>query len=319
MPPETRQPQRWAKRLLFAALWLTTPTLAEEPPEPRWYQVNLLVFRHLYPDATETWPRTALEIPQDWTRLVPPEAVASTPRRRGAVATPQIAPRMLEAHRQLRNSRDFRPLAVLAWREALEENQSGSAVLIEVAGEPGIDLPIHGWVRLRLNRYLHIQTQLWTLRRASDASPAMPALTWNAPQLPTLAPAFPTPDNPVDFVLRGYRALPFQPPRDAPLKIAHLLGADPVVEIASMSQSRRMRSGELHYLDHPRFGLLVLVEPVDPEYTAPAPAAGTLPLWLRAPTHPITTTAPPLPVQNAPTAGEPPASPGPTPLQSRPW
>ncbi len=320
MPPERRQLHPWARTLLLAALWLAVPAVAEEPPEPRWFQVNLLLFRHLYPDAAETWPRAALAIPPDWTRLAPPEAAAATPRVRPAVAPAQIAPRMLEAHRQLRNSRDFRPLAVLAWREALADNQSGPAVLIEVAGEPGTgDLPIQGWVRLRLNRYLHLQAQLWTLRRASEAGPGLPALTWGAPQLPTLAPAPPLPGSPVDFVLRDYRPLPFPSSGSAPLGIAQLLDIDPVVEITSMSQSRRMRSGELHYLDHPRFGLLVLVEPFDPEGAPPPPAAGPLPAWLRAPTHPITTTVPVLPEQNAPAAGAPPASLAPTPLQSRPW
>ncbi len=32
-----------------------------------------------------------------------------------------------------------------------------------------------------------------------------------------------------------------------------------------LQESRRMRSGELHYLDHPRFGMLVLIKPVSAE------------------------------------------------------
>ena len=30
-----------------------------------------------------------------------------------------------------------------------------------------------------------------------------------------------------------------------------------------LSESRRMRPGELHYLDHPWLGILVRIEPVD--------------------------------------------------------
>ena len=29
-----------------------------------------------------------------------------------------------------------------------------------------------------------------------------------------------------------------------------------------MQQSRRMRSGELHYLDHPRLGVIIIARPV---------------------------------------------------------
>jgi hypothetical protein len=32
-----------------------------------------------------------------------------------------------------------------------------------------------------------------------------------------------------------------------------------------LETSRRMRSGEIHYIDHPRFGVLVFVNPWEPE------------------------------------------------------
>ena len=37
--------------------------------------------------------------------------------------------------------------------------------------------------------------------------------------------------------------------------------APPPYHVYSMQQSRRMRSGELHYLDHPVFGLAIKVTP----------------------------------------------------------
>jgi hypothetical protein len=49
-----------------------------------------------------------------------------------------------------------------------------------------------------------------------------------------------------------------------------------------LREQRRMRSGELHYEDHPRLGVLVLVTPVAapasaPEPEQPAPAAPSTP------------------------------------------
>lgn len=40
-------------------------------------------------------------------------------------------------------------------------------------------------------------------------------------------------------------------------------------QIIPMHQSRRMRSGELHYLDHPRLGVLALITPIEAPVVAP--------------------------------------------------
>ena len=37
--------------------------------------------------------------------------------------------------------------------------------------------------------------------------------------------------------------------------------------ITTMRESRRMRSNELHYLDHPYLGLLILVTPLEEAHT----------------------------------------------------
>lgn len=52
------------------------------------------------------------------------------------------------------------------------------------------------------------------------------------------------------------------PTIDAAERYAYLEGTDPVFV---MQQRRRMRSGELHYLDHPVLGILARITPVDPD------------------------------------------------------
>lgn len=42
-----------------------------------------------------------------------------------------------------------------------------------------------------------------------------------------------------------------------------------------LSQSRKMRSGELHYIDNPRFGLLTQITPLDDEALAPSEEEST--------------------------------------------
>lgn len=51
-------------------------------------------------------------------------------------------------------------------------------------------------------------------------------------------------------------------------------------EVYALQQQRRMRSGELHYLDHPHLGLLALITPYEPPEAEPAadavPEAGVV-------------------------------------------
>jgi len=54
-----------------------------------------------------------------------------------------------------------------------------------------------------------------------------------------------------------------------------LLYRDPTLGVpVRLQESRRLRSGELNYLDHPRFGVLVRVAPVTAAATAPITAPG---------------------------------------------
>ena len=39
-------------------------------------------------------------------------------------------------------------------------------------------------------------------------------------------------------------------------------------QIVTIQQKRRMRSGELHYIDHPRLGILIRIDPYQPEFSA---------------------------------------------------
>ncbi len=52
-----------------------------------------------------------------------------------------------------------------------------------------------------------------------------------------------------------------------------------------LSENRRMRSGEIHYFDHPRFGVIALITPYEPppQETAPVPQAAPAQLPATAP------------------------------------
>jgi hypothetical protein len=77
-------------------------------------------------------------------------------------------------------------------------------------------------------------------------------LTSGAFQEPIVAAPLPV----LDGILRVYRLRYLHVDVDL---VYHRSGVDTPFRLQT---SRRMRSGELHYLDHPLFGLLILVTPL---------------------------------------------------------
>ena len=116
---------------------------------------------------------------------------------------------------------------------------------------------LEGTLKLILSRYLHIDADLlYREPLKSDEMPGTSAVT-----TPVTNDATTTPLN---------TAAPVHQP-DL-FMLAEHAGANEnqaLYHVYRMQQSRRMRSGELHYLDHPVFGLVVKVTPYEPP--APAP------------------------------------------------
>ena len=102
---------------------------------------------------------------------------------------------------------------------------------------------IEGTLSFSKSRYLHIQTDLWFTQfeeqdSVSDTHPMK------------------IPSEHSDDLLRQYSDL---------VTIENQRGQYFVAATHRMIQSRRMRSTELHYLDHPLFGVIVRVNRYEPE------------------------------------------------------
>ena len=119
---------------------------------------------------------------------------------------------------------------------------------IRVARDPG-QAALDGTVRVHRARYLHVQADLLYYRPMdSDAGAPVPAGGGSAQ-----APLADSPDTAL---------------------IEQLLAEEDVAtRLFRLTESRRMRSAELHYLDHPLFGMLVEAWPVELPEEAPPPAA----------------------------------------------
>jgi hypothetical protein len=128
---------------------------------------------------------------------------------------------------RLQHSGAYRVLLHRAWIQPVPDRDRLQPMLIQI-GERAGGWRIEGYLGITRGRYLHMDTQLWYA-----ANPTAPAVA-------AQRNAFATPT-----ALGG-------------------AGADLGPGYMEMREQRRMRSGELHYLDHPKFGVLARVDPVQP-------------------------------------------------------
>ena len=217
--------------LLVFSLGLLTSSparlLAEETEakaEPPWYEFEVLVFRRIDKGAgrTEVWsddpgmPSFENAIPFDTRSSATLHEGQPIPYR----TLPAGERRLDNVWTAFRNSRNYRPLYHVAWRQQVVDPQQAQSLYLYLppdAGEAGPLNPpkLEGTIKIGVKRYLHMET---------------------------------------DLLLR----LPVKP-EDGD---SYFLG--PAVRSYRLSNNRRMRSGKLHYLDHPVLGVLVQAERYEP-------------------------------------------------------
>ena len=272
--------------LLATALW---PALAADDAAPAslpLFRVELVVFENLDPAAlqAEQWPTdpgtpavdhaleldhltaTAARIESPAT-TAPSAATTTPPTLNAAVALPGAAPnavpvvtpapalpawrwltppqlRLAGAARKLGASGRYRPLLHVGWIQPLAGGNHGTAVHIYDGMAPGAgEVPpeatapqpavhvVDGMLTLWRGHFLHADVDLDYRRTYTPA--AASAVTLPPPAEGAQVPPSPAPQ--------------------------------PVTVTVRMTESRRLRDGELNYFDHPLFGVLLRVTPVATE------------------------------------------------------
>lgn len=159
-----------------------------------------------------------------------------------------------------------------SWLQPVVAQDKARAIILDRSGDPDVTAwpSLQGSISLHLSRYLHLRTRLWLNTHGDYLHPE-----WRMPE-PPLSPSS------VEFTIptldeRQWLAETSQPPGievtrpDAsvqpPLQseaMENRVGSRyPWGHSIPLQQSRRMRSGELHYLDHPVLGVLVKITPME--------------------------------------------------------
>lgn len=277
---------------LACCLFFTPPLLAAQKTntEPAWYEIEVLIFSRqtLEPGHAEIWNRflnvsfPAKLIALDTDFHASNLSYVAVPAEQSSGPTSQAEPKLVpilppythiapkntalnQARQRLQRSGNFEILSHYHWVQPLVDRKETLPLLIQAGKVYGDQYELEGTVSLSVSRYLHIDTELWLSSfTENQALPDMGSENIYSNSYDT------TPQlSNVQQTQSKQCTKHFTP---ASPQVSEELSANTTdyitTQIAELKQSRRMRSGEIHYLDHPLFGVIVTVKP----YTIPATA-----------------------------------------------
>ena len=157
------------------------------------------------------------------------------------------------------------------WVQPVPPEERSLPIVLDHSGDTQQWSRLQGTIKLSLSRYLHVQTNLW-LNTSGDYLPG----TWQMPAPPLGPPSLIIEEQePVD-ITTAIEQLPQ----------AVVLGIDgenegeggepgevnvpvyPYRHAVLLEQTRRMRSNETHYIDHPLLGVVIKFTPITAEELA---------------------------------------------------
>ena len=200
---------------------------------------------------------------------IPEEILPATPSPFVLLANSELEFQGKAAYMQ-RTGR-YRTLFHETWVQPMLEESDTLPIVIDRSGDSEDWPQLQGSVKLYISRYLHLQTNLW-LNTAGHYLPAdwnMPAAPLGPKSVTVIYPPEPEvidepQDEPTDsgfFTGTGIDS-------EVEAELEQLQPTGPVYpwrHAVALQQKRKMRSTELHYIDHPMLGVVVKVSPLDEE------------------------------------------------------
>ena len=201
---------------------------------------------------------------------------------------------LTSAARRLNNRRGYRILFHEAWRQPFLRQENSPWIVIQGGDFFAEHSELEGSINLNKGRYLHLNTNLWLTR--FEANYGQDQTYWpNLPAVPKpkqdaeiqseldssssnsfsqfsseLAADNTTANEPNYFSYGGSNTSELLNQEGLFSYQSYESSPYVVKEIITLEQSRRMRSEEFHYIDHPAMGLLVKVIPYEgPEVLQP--------------------------------------------------
>ena len=216
-------------------------------------------------------PANGPPLPAEVSELLPetnfPEVIATTPSPYLLLPQGELEFRGKAAYMQ-RTGR-YQTLFHETWVQPMFSKSETAPIIIDRSGDTQTWPELQGSVKLYLSRYLHIETNFW-LNTDGSYLPGqwkMPAPPLSPSSLTIIYPPEPVPD-PNEVVL--IEALPaidsmMEEQQEEVMAKVPLGPVYPWRHAILLQQERRMRSTEVHYIDHPMMGVVVKISPLTKE------------------------------------------------------
>jgi hypothetical protein len=238
---------RFCISLLVSTLILSSPTTYAES----WYKIEVVVFANQNNSnlKDEFWPEVS-EIPR------PSNAIALKARNAEGNAYKKLTGDELSLHsekKRLSNSGAYRVLFHEGWMQPVRHTQNPRP--IRITGGNILDngmYELDGHIADGRGTYLHFRPNLFFSRQLTADQTAM------LKQVSSNTPANDAEQNSAASLLT------MQASSDAESSLDQNILMDiPEILTVNQDQARRMKSKELHFIDHPLMGILVEIKPVD--------------------------------------------------------
>ena len=233
-----------------------TTLAAADPSQNTWYEVSVAIFKHVNSaTGNERWPNPdelELSFPSGIVQLDPADndnAVAATALNqlvafRESAATDE---EFQQALASIKLSSNYQLMTSKTWQQPALEKDHAIPVLVQAGNEFDGYYELEGSIELAVSRYLHIKANLWLADYIQQVETATP--WWQGDGL--------LDENAND------QSTSYEPRQYGKYSATETITRYESIRTVVLDESRRMRSGELHYLDNPLFGMIVKVTPIE--------------------------------------------------------
>ena len=164
----------------------------------------------------------------------------------------------------MQRSGRYQTLFHQTWVQPVANQAKALPIILDRSGDTGQWSRLQGSITLYLSRYLHLETNLW-LNTPGEYLPGewrMPAPPLGPPSL--IIEELPEPENIAQQWATADEQATALPETgvDITESEADMGPVYPYRHAILLQQKRRMRSTEVHYIDHPRLGVVVKVTPL---------------------------------------------------------
>ncbi|MGB0467598.1 MAG: CsiV family protein [Pontibacterium sp.] len=241
-------------RTVFS-LWLCILPFSASAEKTPWYQIEMLVFANKDPGVLddEFWPRKVdIAHQSNAVRLRPPMQNAAAYDAYELLPTSSLL--LNEEKQRITRHHRYRVLYHAGWLQPVEQQKRARPIHIQAGNvlDNGM-YELEGYVTVDRGRYLHFKPDLYHSRKLSAGESSLLQEFLNAGDQPAIV-------VPADAAqgTDTLRPLPATQVSNSFIEVPEFL-------TVNLKQGRRMRSEEIHYLDHPLMGVMVLMLPVNPD------------------------------------------------------